>query len=280
MTNYQIDNWNPWTEKSDDVDFEKKGSGVGHGEYKLGKEFDIVPLGQNFSYDLEFGHEKWEVKKLDNGNSFRIGVKGASQYSNLKTYLINVIHKLQTIENEEELISDYYNKKVSKILEEFNSKFGLSRTTIYEGLRKDELSEENLSKLSDLLEELREMMFFNLKSIKLYSSYNGKKIQDLPPIAINKIKIEDISDDQKIEIFGGEDLYDKNLITSEISKDLEILTTKTLREILNEIVRESFSDTTCVIVDKHKGYRPVSIKKIYCSRITSGSPRGKIDDIS
>lgn len=279
MTNYQQNNWNPWTDKSSEINFEKNDNGTGHGEYKLGAEFGVIPLGQNSSHDLEFGNEKWEVKKLDDANSFRIGVKGLPQYSNLKRHLINVIHKLQTIKNEKELISDTYDKKVSKILEDVNFKFGLSRTTIYEGLLKDELSETNASKLSDLLEELREMMFFNLNRIELYSSYNGKKIQDIPPIAINKIKIEKISDDQKIEIFGGEDLYDKNLITLEISTDLQILETKTLREMLNKIVRESFSGTKCVIVDKIKGYRPVSIEKIYCCRITSGSVRGKIDDI-
>ena len=43
------------------------------------------------------------------------------------------------------------------------------------------------------------------------------------------------------------------------------------------MVREVFADLTLVIVDKKKGFMPISsIEKVSCYRITSGSPRCKM----
>ena len=59
-----------------------------------------------------------------------------------------------------------------------------------------------------------------------------------------------------------------------------ILKNQTLKEYLNKIVREVFDDLTLVIVDKYKGFMPISsIEKVSCHRITSGGPRCRITNL-
>ena len=86
--------------------------------------------------------------------------------------------------------------------------------------------------------------------------------------------------DKKIKIFGSPKSYDQNLIRSKIQQNLEILKEQTLKEYLNKMVREVFDDLTLVIVDKRKGFMPISsIEKVSCYRITSGSPRCRIKNL-
>ena len=85
---------------------------------------------------------------------------------------------------------------------------------------------------------------------------------------------------KKIDIFGSPESYDQNFLKSQIHKNLEILKDQTLKEYLNKMVREVFDDLTLVIVDKNKGFMPIlSIEKVSCYRITSGSPRCRITNI-
>lgn len=275
MVKYELDIWNSWTKKSSGIKFKASKSYLGDGEEKLGKEFDSIPLGQNVSYDLEVGNEKWEIKKLDIDNSFRLGVSISSKYNILLSKIINCLNNLEKIKDE--LLSEFFQKKIYKIIEQVNSTFGRAKNSILEGLLKNEISEENLNKLNELLEELKAITFFNYQNIEMYSSINGKKYQYSSLDAIKKIKLEDINKDEKIKFFGGADLYDKNLISSELYDDLEILVDKTLKDELDNIVRGVFDNLRLVAVDKQKGYLPLStLEKISCYRITSGNPRCKI----
>lgn len=70
---YKNDEWNQWTSKSTHIPFKSNIPSIGDGEQKIATEFGVQPLGQNFSYDLDIFGEKWEVKKLDSDDSFRLG---------------------------------------------------------------------------------------------------------------------------------------------------------------------------------------------------------------
>ncbi len=275
MVKYELDTWNPWTKKSSGINFKASKTYLGDGEEKLGKEFNTQPLGQNISYDLNVGREKWEVKKLDTDNSFRLGVSVSSNYINLQYKLINFFSNLDKVKDQ--LLSRFFRRKIFNIINQINSSFGSSRISILDGLLKNEVSETNLIKLNELIEELKEIINFNHQEIEMYSSFDGKKYQYSSLDAIKKIKLEDINKDGKIKFFGSADLYDKNLISSEFYDNLEILVDKTLKEELDEIVRGVFDDLRFVGVDKQKGYLPLStLDKISCYRITSGNPRCKI----
>lgn len=275
MLKYKLDIWNSWTKKSSEIEFKSSKSYLGDGEEKLGKEFDSIPLGQNVSYDLEVGSEKWEVKKLDIDNSFRLGVSVSSEYNHLLLKVISCLNNLEKIKDE--LFSEFFQKKIYKITEQVNSPFGRGKTSIFEGLLKNEISEANLNKLNELLEELKLITFFDYQNIEMYSSFNGKKFKYSSLDTIRKIKLEDITKDEKIKLFGSADLYDKNFISSEIYDDLEILVDKTFKEELDRIVRGVFDNIRLVVVDEQKGYLPIlDLEKISCYRITSGNPRCKI----
>jgi hypothetical protein len=276
MIKSKLDVWNPWTYKSSNVQFKSKKKYIGDGEEKLGKEFNTQPLGQNMSYDLKVGREKWEVKKLDTDNSFRLGVSVSSNYINLQYKLINCFSNLDKVKDQ--LLSRFFRKKIFNVINQINSSFGSSRTSILEGLLKNELSEANLIKLNELIEELKEIINFNHQEIEMYSSFDGKKHKYSSIDAMKKIKLEVLSKDKLIKTFGNEDFFDQNFICSVICDDLDILENKTFKEALDETVRGVFDDLRFVIVDKQKGYLPLStLDKISCYRITSGNPRCKIN---
>ena len=278
MINYRKDSWNLWTKKSSGTPYKSRKRYIGDGEEKLGKELDTNPLGQNDSHDLNVKNEKWEVKKLDIDGSFRLGVEVATKYNELLYRLIGCFDKLNKAKDY--LVSEFFEEKIIRILDDVNTSWGMAKTPILVGLYKNEVSESNLKKLDELLEELKEVIFISHNKIKLYSSYDGEIYEYASTDAVEKIHLENISIEKKIDIFGSPESYDQNFLKSQIQKNLEILKDQTLKEYLNKMVREVFDDLTLVIVDKNKGFMPIlSIEKVSCYRITSGSPRCRITNI-
>ena len=279
MRNYRKDSWNLWTKKSSGTPYKSSKSYIGDGEEKLGKEFDTIPLGQNDSHDLNIKNEKWEVKKLDGGDSFRLGVEIAPKYNELLYRLIGCIDTVNKVKDF--LVSEFFKEKIIRILGDVNTSWGTARTPILVGLYKNEVGESNLTKLDELLEELKEVIFISHNKIKLHSSYDGEIYEYTSTDAVKKIHLEHISIEKKIEIFGSPESYDQNFLKSKIQKNLEILKDQTLKEYLNKMVREVFDDLTLVIVDKNKGFMPISsIEKVSCYRITSGSPRCRVTKVN
>ena len=285
MSKYQNGKWNEWTDKSSNVPFEKSGKpGIGHGEEKLGEEFDTKPLGQNKSHDLDVNNEKWEVKKADGANSFRLGVEVAEKYSNLLFNVLSCFHILDKIKNQ--LISKSFKEKINKICLEVNLSYSKKKKdvtpiTIFQGLHRSEVSESNLIKLNDLLENLKKTIkSFDPKIMKkLYSSYDGKEYEYTSLDAVAKINLENISEKHKLEIFKAPELYDQSLIHSGISEYLDVLRNETLKDKLDTMVRSVFNDVRLVLVLEKKGYRPLlKVEDISCVRITSGGPRCKVNN--
>lgn len=270
-----MDIWNPWTTKSRDIGFKSKTKGIGDGEEKLGKELDTEPLGQNISHDLKVGNQKWEVKKLDKDSSFRLGVSVSSRYNNLLFKVISCFYSLNGIKDA--LVSEFYKKKINKILNDANSQWGRSKTSILDGLLKNEVSEANLDKLNELLEDLKEVIYFDYQTMNLFSSYDGKNYEYSSIDVVKKLNLEDIKLERKLAIFESDDLYDQNFISACISEELKVLKYVTFKEKLNDIIRGVFNDLVLVVVDTNKGFMPISsIESIFCYRITSGTPRCKI----
>lgn len=275
MEKYQKDSWNSWTKKSNGIPYKSTKSYIGDGEEKLGEEFGTKPLGQNDSHDLNIKNEKWEVKKLDSDESFRLGVEIASKYNDLLYRLIGCFDTLNLVKKH--LVSKLFKERIGRILDDVNTSWGKAKNTILLGLYKNEVSESNLIKLDQLLEELKEITFISHNKIKLHSSYDGELYEYTSTDAVKKIHLENISIDKKIKIFGSPEIFDQNFLKSKIQQNLEILEDQTLKEYLNKMVREVFDDLRLVIVDKKKGFMPISsIEKVSCYRITSGSPRCKM----
>ena len=278
MSKYKLDSWNPWT-KTNNVKFKSSTDAVGDGEEKLGEEFNTEPLGQNNSYDLDVNNEKWEVKKLDVDDSFRLGVTVSTAYNNLRFRIINCSMILNIIKDQ--LLSERIKKIIIKIYEELETAHGRASHSIVAGLFQNELAEANLNKLNELLENLKDIIFIKPEIIEMYSSFDGEKYKYSSLDAVKKINLEDISPNQKLEIFRDPESYDKNFICSQISEHLEILKNETLKEKLDKIVRGAFQGLRLVLVDKQKGYKPLStLESVSCYRITSGAPRCRINNHS
>lgn len=119
---------------------------------------------------------------------------------------------------------------------------------------------------------------FEDRVISLYNSYSGQ-IQDYNlPDAFVKLSVEKISIEEKIQILGSNEIYNILLIKKELNFDLSIFKEKSLRDILNDIVRNIFSsDIKLVLTHEDFGFKPLTdLKSIYCNRITSGLPRCKL----
>lgn len=94
---YKNNEWNKWTTKSSHIPFKSDIKSIGDGEQKIAAEFGVQPLGQNFSYDLNIFDEKWEIKKLDSDNSFRLGVKASTLYTPIISSVIRILERVINI---------------------------------------------------------------------------------------------------------------------------------------------------------------------------------------
>lgn len=275
---YNNNVWNPWTEKSENIPFESTEQAVGDGEQKLGAEYDVSPMGQNVSYDLDVLGEKWEVKKLDSANSFRLGVEVSSSYRQI---IDSVTRILEQIINLEKLLVDSDTADLIKnCINKIKTTSGQTTTLLIEGLSKNEVSTANLDKADEIIELIKTLTIKVDKKVSLFSSFDGSVIEYDLLTAYHKLSFESISIEDKLLILDCDlDFYNKLLLTAHIGSDISMFNDKSLKEILNQLVRNIFTDIKLVLVQKNKGYKPITnLNKIYCNRITSGNPRCKVLD--
>jgi hypothetical protein len=271
---YINDTWNPWTIKSIDTPFESTEKAIGDGEHKLGAEFDIVPFGQNFSYDLEVNGERWEVKKLDSDNSFRLGVEIATHYTPIIGNVIRILEKILSIKDK--LLDSEIGEIINLCINKIDSTSGKSKTLLLDGLSKNEVSESNLNKANDIIEDLKGVLLKD-GTIILHSSIDGTKKEYDILDAFNKINLEEISTEEKIKLIGDRDIYNRLLVTNLILDDIVIFENITLREKLNLIIRSVFQIVKLVLVHEINGYKPIeNLESFHCNRITSGLPRCRL----
>lgn len=272
--NYSNDIWNPWTVRSGNVDFKSSEKAIGDGEHKLGVEFGIKPFGQNFAYDLEVRGEKWEVKKLDSDNSFRLGVEVATSYTPIIANVIRIFESFLSIKGQ--IIDSEIGNLLWSYISKIETVNGRCTTGLLDGLRKNEVAESNLDKANEIIEDLKSILI-RTGTIELYSCIDGRKKDYHLLDAFKKIVAENISVEEKIRILGDRDIYNRLLITNLVETDVKIFQANSLREELNKTIRSVFQNVKLVLVHEEYGFKPITkLELIYCNRITSGLPRCKL----
>ena len=209
---YKNNIWNSWTSKSIDTKFETTEQAVGDGEQKLGAEYAQKPQGQNVSYDLAILGEKWEVKKLDSDNSFRLGVEVSTSYRKIIDSVTRILEKIVGLE---ELLEDSETANLIKdSIEKIKSISGRTTTLLIDGLRKNEVSSANLDKANEIIEQVKSLIITQNKKVSLYSSYDGSIIKYDLLTAFQKLSVESISIEEKlIKLDCDLDFYNKLLLT-------------------------------------------------------------------
>lgn len=272
---YKDDQWNAWTKKSSRVKFKSSEKAVGDGEHKLGAEYGKKPLGQNSAYDLDVSGEKWEIKKVDSDNSFRLGVEVATHYTPVIGNVIRILENVLSIKHD--LLDTVSGKIVKTCIKQIETISPSCKTPLLDGLRKNEVAESNLQKANDIIEELKAILIKDKVKVQLHSSVDGKKYEYDILSAFKKLSVEEITIIDKIRLLGNEEVYNRALITSKIMDDIKIFENISLQEKLNKIIRNIFNNLKLVLVHEVEGYKPIgNLKNIYCNRITSGLPRCKM----
>ena len=178
----KIDSFNMWSDKSKNIPFKSNKNSVGNGEEKLAKECDISrPVGgQNSTVDL-FHNEHGNISVKDmTKDDCMLGVEGSTRMMIIFRTIINPfviwcsLHKSNC-----KLAEDFYN--------DIDKKNGSSKFTILEGIDRHELSRTNLSKLNQILNDLkkyklREKEYSSLQSdciSIIMNSLGDSSLQDL-----------------------------------------------------------------------------------------------------
>jgi len=176
-----IDIFNKWSDKSNDIPFKSSKKCVGNGEEKLAKELDIsTPVGgQNSTVDLIHPVMGFISVKDMTIDDCTLGTEGCNDMRKIFRTIINLfVCWVIKYKSKCELANKFYN--------DINKKYGTSRTTIMDGIDRYELSKANLSKLNELLNELKknklEKEYDSLKSEyidDIMNSLNDKSLQDM-----------------------------------------------------------------------------------------------------
>lgn len=215
--------------------------------------------------------KKWECKKLDSDNSFRIGVEISELYTPIISKIIKIFSNI--LEIDKQLLG--INSNIKECIDKLRHRNKMCKTLLLTGLKRHEVSHPNLIKANDIIETLKQLIITDNDEIMLFSSFDGKEYLYSLSNAFAKLSLEPISKCDIISKFG-EDKYDRLLLTRAIANDLKMFTEISLCEYLNHIVRSMFKDKKLIFVDEHRGYKPINkLDQIVCNRITTGRPRCK-----
>lgn len=172
------DKFNKWSDKSKDIPFKSSKKCIGNGEEKLAKELDIsTPLGgQNRTVDLihpDIG--PISVKDMTNDDCI-LGTDGCNDMRKIFRTIINLfVCWIIKYKSNCKLANKFYN--------DITKKYGSSRTTVMDGIDRYELSKANLSKLNEMLNELKKNLEKDYDSLKseyiddIITSLNNRSLQ-------------------------------------------------------------------------------------------------------
>ena len=180
-SNTNIDKFNKWSDKSKDIPFKSTKNCVGNGEEKLAKELDIsTPVGgQNSTVDL-IHSEMGDISVKDmTKDDCTLGTEGCKDMRKIFRKIINLfVSWILKYKSKCEIANKFYN--------DLNKKYGSSRISVMDGIDRYELSKTNLSKLNELLNELKKNKL-EKENESLKSEYieditdnlNDKSLQDM-----------------------------------------------------------------------------------------------------
>lgn len=155
------------------------------------------------------------------------------------------------------------------------------RFSIYQAINRDEVSAQNLYQLDLIIQKLNQMLLKRSDFTPiLHCSLTGEPKKYPLISAYHKLKSENISKPRLIQILGGYDNYNLCIVIDTLSTSMEFFNKRTLKQQLNELVRTIFNRKQLILVDKAKGFMMINDpNRIYCNRITSGSPRFKLKQV-
>tara|TARA_B100001769_G_C22074681_1_gene578640 strand:- start:507 stop:1283 length:777 start_codon:yes stop_codon:yes gene_type:complete len=165
----KFDVWNPWSNKSNNIQYKSRIKYIGNGEEKLASELDITTRlgGQNNTVDLVH-HEIGNISVKDMTNDDCILGSDGSQH--MRTLFRKVVYPLSSW-------AEKYRYKCEYAKDIYNSldiKYGISRTTIFDGIERSELSKSNLTELNNILECVKKA-----HNELLYQSISSEYIVDI-----------------------------------------------------------------------------------------------------
>lgn len=168
---FTTDIFNKWSDKSKNSSFLTTKKCLGNGEEKLAKELRIITGlgGQNSTSDLI--HPilgKISVKDMTNDDC-RLGTE-CRYYMN--SIFANIISPFLKWSIKYQSTCEF----AKKIYDSINKKYGISRTTISDGIHKRELCKSNLDKLKSLLNELKQ---HKIEYETKLNSLNSEYIDDI-----------------------------------------------------------------------------------------------------
>ena len=146
--------WNPWTDKSTDIKFADERTGIGSGEAVVGMEIGCKngPEGQNSVYDLDHGNGVGNLGKISVKNmtmcDCRLAAESRGPFMKIWRKVNLLIEWIKKYRHDESCAEDIYNQ--------LDKKWGSSKTTVLEGINRLEVCVSNLTKLNEIVENLKQ----------------------------------------------------------------------------------------------------------------------------
>jgi len=164
-------------------------------------------------------------------------------------------------------------KNIESMIDETSNR---SRTTVYNGLTKSEVSGSNLEKIDVIINEIKKILNEPnpITEIKMFDPSSGLKLTTSLEIFYKTLKAYGKTEEFLKEQLG--DNYNITVVKNQFQEMLEDFRNESFQDKLNRFVRDVFRNEILVLVDERMGYKPIrQIEKIKCNRITSGAPRCK-----
>lgn len=158
----------------------------------------------------------------------------------------------------------------------FFEKPSSGKYSLYDGLLRAEVSENNMNKLDLIMQELIVVIHFtySTKTIKLFNPITGEKQLYSHQDAFTMLNNSSAISMKNISKYYNNDIELNSAIVQSKFVDIEPFSVKSR---VNNIIRDYFTDITLIIVHRTKGYMIIGdVSSLYCNRITSGNLRCKI----
>lgn len=258
----QLNQWNPWTAKSANVEYSHRPAGTGSGEWKVAAELDGKILGQNSSYDMdaliEGSMQKLEVKEPDS-NSFRSGRNGRDALRPVKSKLTTLLHFFAEL-SAVDVIPD----SLKPLLVELS------------GLSPDELAEKTLVKLEQMCRDLHilsKKLVATMPTFPMFDCFTGERTEVKADVLYSTALCAGKSEVDLRKLMGDEWYTNTKTYTAYLTHPY-IETPNRIRDDLNAL-RRIFAGYIMVFVHKDRGYYLMDSPetKVTFQRITLGNPR-------